>query len=91
MYIFVGDFCFSFVVSEGVKLVMRPKKRVAAACKAMKRVGIPEDEVKPALNQLLELYNNKWTLIEEDDYKVLLDVLLEKKHEEDKVHLIGLY
>ena len=79
-------------MSEGVKLAMLPNKRkVAAACKAMKRFGIPEDEVKPVLNELLELYNNKWTLIEEDRFKVLLDVLLEKKREEDKVHLIGLY
>jgi hypothetical protein len=79
-------------VSEGVKLAMPPNKRkVAAACKAMKRFDIPEDEVKPVLNELLELYDNKWTLIEEDRYKVLLDVLLEKKREEDKVHHIGLY
>jgi hypothetical protein len=75
-------------MSTGANQVMPPKRKVTAACKAMKFIGIPEDEVKPVLNELLELYGNKWNLIEEDNYRVLLEVLLEKKHEQDKVNLI---
>lgn len=51
--------------------------KTAKACKAMKPFGISAETVKEALRRLLELYENNWMYIEEDDYKLLLDAILE--------------
>lgn len=70
---------------------MPPKRKVTVACKAMKSIGFPENEVKPVLNQLLESSDYNWGYIENDEYRALIEALLQKKPEQEKVNLIGLY
>ncbi|KAJ7955468.1 Histone-lysine N-methyltransferase SUVR4 [Quillaja saponaria] len=62
----------------------KQKQKIADACKAMKQYDITQVEVKSALKELLELYHNSWVLIEDEEYKVLLDFILQKKQGEDK-------
>ena len=42
----------------------------------MKRFGITPAKTKTALKELLKLYENKWELIEDENYRVLFDVLM---------------
>ncbi|KAI3706192.1 hypothetical protein L6452_23767 [Arctium lappa] len=62
-------------------LLMAPsgatRKRIAKACKAMKPFGISAETVKSALKRLLEAYENNWTYIEEDNYRVLIEAIFE--------------
>ncbi|MED6171443.1 hypothetical protein PIB30_040823, partial [Stylosanthes scabra] len=58
---------------------MAPHPRVAQAFSAMKALGISAEEVKPVL---AELY---WELIEEDNYRTLVDAYFDFK--DDKVPL----
>ncbi|XVF28534.1 hypothetical protein REPUB_Repub15cG0038000 [Reevesia pubescens] len=51
----------------------------------MKAYGIPVHKAKSALKELLELYNGQWNLIEDENYKVLLDFILAKIEEDSKV------
>lgn len=62
------------------------KERVDKAFKAMKRLGIRSEDTKPALKQLLKLFNGNWAAIEEDNYRVLADTIFE--YQEDKVSFL---
>ncbi|XP_021828980.1 uncharacterized protein LOC110769339 [Prunus avium] len=65
---------------------MPPKNhKIADACRVMKRYGISGAKTKAALKELLKLYENNWELIVDDDYRVLLDVILDKNSEEERV------
>ncbi|KAI3744128.1 hypothetical protein L1987_57204 [Smallanthus sonchifolius] len=61
--------------------LMAPSKENQAkfrkACIAMKPYGISAATVKSGLKHLLKVYDNNWMYIEEDDYKVLLDFIIE--------------
>ncbi|WCJ38202.1 Histone-lysine N-methyltransferase SUVR4 [Euphorbia peplus] len=63
---------------------MAPNPRVKAAFRAMTALGINEAQVKPVLKRLLKLYDKNWELIEEENYRVLLDAIFdddEPKHD----------
>ncbi|XP_050373382.1 uncharacterized protein LOC126791032 [Argentina anserina] len=56
---------------------MKPRDRKTLnACGAMKTFGITPARTKTALKRLLKLYDNNWELIEDENYKVLFDVLM---------------
>ncbi|KAH1138615.1 hypothetical protein AAZX31_10G156200 [Glycine max] len=61
---------------------MAPHPRVIKAYNAMRSLGISDEEVKPVLKNLLQLYDRNWELIEEDNYRTLIDAYFELK--EDK-------
>ncbi|CAL0300010.1 unnamed protein product [Lupinus luteus] len=61
---------------------MAPDPRVAKAFIASRALGIPDEEMKPVLKYLLKMYDGKWELIEEDNYRTLVDAYFELK--EDK-------
>ncbi|KAF5761900.1 putative histone-lysine N-methyltransferase chromatin remodeling SET family [Helianthus annuus] len=56
------------------KLYLEKSKQ---ACNAMKRYDISPSTVRSTLKHLLKAYEKNWKYIEEDDYKVLLDAILE--------------
>lgn len=68
---------------------MAPNPKVAKACKAMKDMGISQETGKAVLKRLLKLYDNKWNLIEDENYRVLLDSVFE--YEEAKVQYLCSY
>uniref|UniRef100_A0A7N2LYL0 WIYLD domain-containing protein n=1 Tax=Quercus lobata TaxID=97700 RepID=A0A7N2LYL0_QUELO len=70
---------------------MPPKRKVTVACKAMKSIGFPESEVKPVLTQLLESSDYNWGYIENDEYRALIEALLQKKQEQEKVSPIKIF
>lgn len=43
----------------------------------MKALGIEEAQIKPVLKNLLALYDKKWDLIAEDNYRALADAIFE--------------
>ncbi|XP_022890596.1 probable inactive histone-lysine N-methyltransferase SUVR1 [Olea europaea var. sylvestris] len=61
---------------------MPPNPRVAKAFHAMKAIGISEDKVKPALKNLLKLFDKNWELIEEENYRALADAIFEREESE---------
>ncbi|CAM8987959.1 unnamed protein product [Rhodiola kirilowii] len=61
----------------------RQNPKVAKAFHAMKDLGVSEDVVKPALKNLLKLYDKNWALIEAENYRALADAIFES--EEEKV------
>ncbi|KAL6971235.1 hypothetical protein U1Q18_030916 [Sarracenia purpurea var. burkii] len=68
---------------------MAPSLKVAKACKALKDFGIPEEMVKLALKDLLNLYDKNWKLIEDENYRVLIDAIFDRelpKSEERRKH-----
>lgn len=64
---------------------MASSSRIFKAFRATRALGIPDEEVKPLLKHLLEVYDKNWELIEEDNYRTLLDSYFEL--EENKVNL----
>ncbi|RWR81196.1 putative inactive histone-lysine N-methyltransferase SUVR2 [Cinnamomum micranthum f. kanehirae] len=62
--------------------------RVHMAINAMKAIGIPPQTAKPVLKRLLKAYGNNWTLIEDENYRVLADAIFDiddsKRVEENK-------
>ncbi|GMP77582.1 hypothetical protein CsSME_00033814 [Camellia sinensis var. sinensis] len=56
---------------------MAPSSKIAKSCKAMKVIGISEETVKPVLKNLLDLYNKNWKLIEDENYRVLIDAIFD--------------
>lgn len=64
---------------------MAPNPRVIKAFIATRALGISDEEVKPVLKKLLNMYDRNWELIEEDNYRTLVDAYFELK--EDKVSL----
>nr|GLL33227.1 probable inactive histone-lysine N-methyltransferase SUVR1 isoform X2 [Ipomoea trifida] len=61
--------------------------RIASAFRAMKALGISEDKVKPALKRLLKLYNKNWDLIEEENYRPLIDAIFDNEEAEAEKRL----
>ncbi|GER51310.1 SUVR2 histone-lysine N-methyltransferase [Striga asiatica] len=59
------------------------RERVGKAYNAMKSLGISSETVRPVLRRLYKLYDKKWELIEEDNYRTLADAIFE--YEEDKL------
>ncbi|RZC48397.1 hypothetical protein C5167_041345 [Papaver somniferum] len=64
-------------------MTMNP--RVAMAFSAMKEIGLSEKKVKPVLKNLLRVYDKNWELIEDENYRVLADAILDyqEEHKED--------
>ncbi|KAJ6389900.1 hypothetical protein OIU77_024181 [Salix suchowensis] len=62
---------------------MAPNPRVVNAFRAMRAIGIRENQVKPVLKKMLKLYDKNWALIEEENYRALADAIFEE--EEAKV------
>uniref|UniRef100_A0A7N0TUU4 SET domain-containing protein n=2 Tax=Kalanchoe fedtschenkoi TaxID=63787 RepID=A0A7N0TUU4_KALFE len=60
----------------------KPNPKVAKAFRAMKDLGISEDMVKPALKNLLKLYDKNWEHIEAENYRALIDAIFEIEDEE---------
>ncbi|XP_047335019.1 probable inactive histone-lysine N-methyltransferase SUVR1 isoform X2 [Impatiens glandulifera] len=58
---------------------MAPNPRVAKAFRAMKDLGILEEKTKPVLKKLLKLYEKKWELIEEENYRALADAIFDQE------------
>nr|GMD25134.1 probable inactive histone-lysine N-methyltransferase SUVR2 isoform X2 [Ipomoea batatas] len=56
--------------------------RIVSAFRAMKALGISEDKVKPTLKRLLKLYNKNWDLIEEENYRPLIDAIFDNEEAE---------
>lgn len=65
---------------------MAPKSnaKVAAAYRAMADLGIAESKVKPVLKKLFKLYDKNWELIEEENYRALIDAIFD---DEFKVYI----
>ncbi|GKU86220.1 hypothetical protein SLEP1_g768 [Rubroshorea leprosula] len=61
---------------------MASNAKVAQAYAAMREIGINEEKVKPVLEKLLELYENSWELIEEENYRVLADAIFDEEDTE---------
>ncbi|KAF5801593.1 putative histone-lysine N-methyltransferase chromatin remodeling SET family [Helianthus annuus] len=55
--------------------------RVEKAFRAMRNLGIPDKKTKPVLKYLLKLYEKKWELIEQENYRVLADAIFENETE----------
>lgn len=51
----------------------------------MEDYGFAAKKVKAALKQLLKVYNDRWELIQDENYKVLLEFILEMQQEENEV------
>jgi len=49
------------------------------AFNATRALGIPDKEVKPVLKNLLKVFDNNWELIEEDNFRTLVDAYFELK------------
>ncbi|KAL2463532.1 putative inactive histone-lysine N-methyltransferase SUVR2 [Forsythia ovata] len=62
---------------------MAPNPKAVKACKTLKGMGYSEKVVKPVLKNLLKLYENNWEFIEDENYRVLIDAIIES--EENKV------
>ncbi|CAJ1976272.1 unnamed protein product [Sphenostylis stenocarpa] len=60
---------------------MSANPRVIKAFNAMRSLGISIEEVKPVLKKLLKLYDRNWELIEEDNYRTLIDAYFELKQD----------
>ncbi|GJZ28555.1 probable inactive histone-lysine N-methyltransferase SUVR2 [Tanacetum coccineum] len=58
---------------------MAPNPRVAKAFRAMKGLGIPEEKTKPVLKNLLRVYEKNWELIEEENYRALIDAIFDSE------------
>jgi len=56
---------------------MAPNAHIKKAITAMKALGIEEAQIKPVLKNLLVLYDKKWDLIAEDNYRALADAIFE--------------
>ncbi|KAK4850318.1 hypothetical protein QYF36_005638 [Acer negundo] len=54
-------------------------ERLLKALKVTRGLGIPDEEVKPVLQDLLQVYEWNWEPIEAEEYRVLLDGYFESK------------
>ncbi|CAI0385883.1 unnamed protein product [Linum tenue] len=60
---------------------MPPDPRLVEIFRTTRKMGYEGDVVKPVLKRLLKLYDIKIELIAEDNYRVLLDAILEEQQE----------
>ncbi|MCD9644979.1 hypothetical protein HAX54_033607 [Datura stramonium] len=58
--------------------------KVAKAYEAMKVFGYTEKVVKPVLRNLLNLYGGNWKLIEDENYSVLLETIIDSEESKSK-------
>lgn len=56
---------------------MAPNSRIVSAFTEMKKLGFTEDVVKPVLKRLLRVFERNWEPIEDENYRVLADAILE--------------
>ncbi|KAK2638044.1 hypothetical protein Ddye_025839 [Dipteronia dyeriana] len=54
-------------------------ERLLKALKVTRGLGIPDKEVKPVLQDLLQVYEWNWEPVEAEEYRVLLDAYFESK------------
>ncbi|KAI3793846.1 hypothetical protein L1987_36469 [Smallanthus sonchifolius] len=59
------------------------KKRKALS--AMEELGISHEVVEPVLENLLKLYRGRWELIEEENYRTLVDAIFEPLDEKKSI------
>ena len=59
--------------------LMAPNPKFGKAYKAMRALGYPQHIVKPVLKSLLDVYNQNWQHIEDQNYTVLVDAILESE------------
>jgi len=69
---------------------MASRAKAKAAILAMKELGIPEAKTKPVLKKLLNLFEKKWDLIEEENYRLLADSIFEDEDTEVCNHLLSI-
>lgn len=67
----------------------KKKEKFFKALNATRSLGIPDDQVKPILRNLLTMYDENWKLIEEDNYRTLVDAYFE--HKEDEVSISSFF
>ncbi|KAL5059766.1 hypothetical protein RYX36_031370 [Vicia faba] len=60
-----------------------PNPKVMAAFRAMTNLGIHESKVKPVLKKLIKLYEGNWALIEEENYRALVDAIFEDEDNQE--------
>nr|KYP42741.1 Histone-lysine N-methyltransferase SUVR4 [Cajanus cajan] len=60
---------------------MAPNPRVSKAFNFMKALGISSVKVKPVLIKLLKVYEGNWELIEDDNYRTLVDAYFDVEKE----------
>lgn len=60
-----------------------PNARVIKAFRAMKDLGIAEEVTKPVLKNLLKVYDKNWELIEEENYRALVDAIFDTQDSEE--------
>ncbi|GAU21877.1 hypothetical protein TSUD_33740 [Trifolium subterraneum] len=65
---------------------MSSNPRFINAFNAMETLGISKEEVKPVLRNLLELFDENWELIEDDNYRALIDAYFESKEDKQEEH-----
>ncbi|KAJ1390312.1 WIYLD domain [Sesbania bispinosa] len=58
---------------------------MAAAYAKMKEFGISKAKLKETVEDLLKVYCNNWEFIEDENYRVLMDAILERKDEVKEV------
>lgn len=56
--------------------------RVVKAFAVTRALGLHDEEVRPVLKKLLQVYEKNWELIEEDNYRTLVDAFFELKEKE---------
>lgn len=67
---------------------MSSKQKISKAFNATRSLGIPDGQIKPILKDLLKMYDGNWKLIEEDNYRTLVDAYFE--HNESEVFISSL-
>ena len=53
------------------------KERAQRAVNAMKPLGFTRQQSGPVIKHLLKVYENNWALIEDENYAVLADAILD--------------
>lgn len=59
-----------------------PNARVLKAFRAMRDLGIAEEVTKPVLKNLLKVFDKNWELIEEENYRALVDAIFDTQDSE---------
>lgn len=61
------------------RLLSMSSSKHERAYKTMEALGYSQEAVEPVLKSLLNLYEQNWQHIEDEQYKVLVDAILEKQ------------
>ncbi|KAM3326845.1 putative inactive histone-lysine N-methyltransferase SUVR2 [Capsicum chacoense] len=65
-------------------MVSHSNEKVIKAFEAMKVFGYSEKVVKPVLRNLLKVYNKNWELIEDENYSVLLESIIDSEESKER-------